>query len=333
MAAVSAVVLAIFIVELLFGLLLAFSPQTNVEWKGSITERFYTSDPLLGYKPEPGITATASKIVNGQAVYDVRYSIDDAGRRLTPASAADAAGPIVLFFGDSNMFGEGVEDDQTTPNQFALLAPQPVTVLNYGFSGYGPNQMLAMLEAGRLDPVVRDKDVIAIYGYIDGHIHRVIGGMNVVTWWAIDTPRYVRDDSGRPVYADSFARSRPVVNWFYAVFSRSRTVRYFGIDLPLRRKEHLLLTADVIRRSAEELKSRARSSRFYVLVWPTTSTSGLLREAFVGAPVEVLDYSTQWQQHDLRYEYPHDRHPTPAGHRLAAGLLSDDITVRPADDK
>ena len=89
----------------------------------------------------------------------------------------------MVFFGGSNTFGEGVEDNQTMPFFFAAAAPD-TAVYNYGFCGYGPQQMLALLEDHRIDPLIDGRDVIGVYLFIDAHVQRAVGSMVVVTTWA-----------------------------------------------------------------------------------------------------------------------------------------------------
>src|SRR5262245_16059324 len=77
-----------------------------------------------------------------QAVYEVEYAVDSFGRRITPVADTTSAKRAVLFFGDSFTYGEGVRGDETLPYYLGRVAPQ-YRPFNYGFSGYGPFDVLA----------------------------------------------------------------------------------------------------------------------------------------------------------------------------------------------
>jgi hypothetical protein len=290
---------------------------------GSYTTDFFVGDSLLGYGPAHGARATSKKEVDAVTIYDVVYTVDEMGRRVTPPPTIPG-GPLVLFFGCSNTFGEGVEDNETLPSSFAALVPS-ATVLNYGFCGYGPQQMLAMLEDGRLDAVVHDRDVIAIYMYIDAHVSRAVGSMVVTTTWGTDMPYYVMAGQNGLEHHGSFRSGRPVTNCFYALATRYRTFSHLGYDLPLRRESHFELTARIVEQAAAQLRERAASSRFYVILHPHVLTRDELVPHFDGSNVQVLDYLGLYDRKDEDFMIANDWHPTPLAYRTIAAALVRDL--------
>src|SRR3984957_9673624 len=84
----------------------------------------------------------------GRPIYSVNYTID---RDLLRQTLSCKKGSAIVFFGCSFTFGEGVNDDQTLPQNFANQLDRKVRVLNLGFSGYGPQQFLREEETGRFD--------------------------------------------------------------------------------------------------------------------------------------------------------------------------------------
>lgn len=101
----------------------------------------------LGWGPKaPGAYPT-EKRVDGKTIYRVTYTIDDDLLRHT---ATAAPGPVVAFFGDSNTFGDGLDDKDTLPQAFADLEPG-FDVVNLGFSAYSPAQALRELDVGLFD--------------------------------------------------------------------------------------------------------------------------------------------------------------------------------------
>ncbi len=115
-----------------------------------IGKGFQSSKPELGWgAADPGAyPARKSDPRTGSTIYDVTYTIDGLRLRKTDSTPE---GPTIAFLGDSFTFGEGVNDAETTPQAFADLIDRRLRVLNLGFRGYGPNQVLRALETGMFD--------------------------------------------------------------------------------------------------------------------------------------------------------------------------------------
>jgi len=123
--------------------------------------QYWIEDDELGYRPRPSIFTRARKEVNNKIVYDTEYTINSHGLRKT--KSAGMAQCNFLFFGGSRIFGEGLPDIQALPYQFSRKLNYNYNVLNYAFHGYGPHQMLRVLETGNLD---LSKGNVAIIFYL-----------------------------------------------------------------------------------------------------------------------------------------------------------------------
>jgi hypothetical protein len=125
---------------------------------------FFRSDPILGYRPQPGsYTVTYSKR-DGQQWRKLRINvtINVDGSRWT-GNSADPLKPSLFIFGDSFVFGEGVNDRQT----FSFLLQQAMPNFNvrlFAAPGYSLTQ--AFLNFERLKHEISDRDTI-IVGYGD----------------------------------------------------------------------------------------------------------------------------------------------------------------------
>ncbi len=163
------------------------STQPLTWFEGTYTHgQYYTVDPILGPAPKKNIVCTAIKKNSDETVYDVRYTIDGDGLRVTPKVPSDA--PICLFFGDSFTFGEGLNDMESLPAQVSVQSKLKVGAINFGFHGYGPQQALASLESGRVNEVVGGRAVKwAVYSTLPDHIFRTVGRYD----FNLGTPRYV----------------------------------------------------------------------------------------------------------------------------------------------
>ncbi len=155
----------------------------------------------LGYAPYPNRVVEAWKIVGSDRIYDVTYTIDSHGLRKTPGITASAAArSAFLFFGGSFTFGEGLNDDETLPYQFAKELRFTHPVVNFGFSGYGPHQMLRSIELGILNEVVSGPVQAAVYVALPGHVDRAAGKV----WWDPVGPKYELDFAGDGAVRGSF---------------------------------------------------------------------------------------------------------------------------------
>lgn len=92
-------------------------------------------DDRVGWSLRPGASSASPKII-----------VDDAGRRQTP-SPPNGVTTSIHAFGDSFLFGQGVDQDKIAPNLLAEQYRDQAAILNYAVSGYGLDQMVLRLEA------------------------------------------------------------------------------------------------------------------------------------------------------------------------------------------
>ena len=102
---------------------------------------------MVGWGPQRPGPFRATRSFNGRKVYDVTYTIDS---NLNRQTLAGEAGKGIAVFGNSFIFGEGLEDHQTLPQQLADLQQRRSPIYNLGFGAYNPAQALAQLQTGVL---------------------------------------------------------------------------------------------------------------------------------------------------------------------------------------
>ncbi|MCX8255626.1 hypothetical protein RHAL1_01436 [Beijerinckiaceae bacterium RH AL1] len=129
-------------VALLETVALAIEPRVEVLHPPGL----WGARPELGWGPQKPGAYPAEKKVDGKTIYKVTYTIDDDLLRHTTSGT----GPVVAFFGDSNTFGEGLDDKDTEAQAFADLVPG-FKVVNLGFSAYSPAQALREMQVGLFD--------------------------------------------------------------------------------------------------------------------------------------------------------------------------------------
>jgi hypothetical protein len=98
----------------------------------------------LGWSPiRPGAIHEKKVASDGRVIFDVTNTIDENLNRKVDSATR---GPTVAFFGDSFLFGAGLNDADTLPQIFADLTDRRFRVLNLAVTAYGPQQFLRALE-------------------------------------------------------------------------------------------------------------------------------------------------------------------------------------------
>ncbi|MBX3501684.1 MAG: SGNH/GDSL hydrolase family protein [Alphaproteobacteria bacterium] len=121
--------------------------------------------PLVGWLPQASTTVRALSRQGDRTIYDALYTIDADRRRVVPASNPD--GEVVIFLGDSFVFGDGVNDDETLPQQVALATGGRFRIVNFGVSGHSASQALTRLENGAVDAAIAGGKVRQVFLWFD----------------------------------------------------------------------------------------------------------------------------------------------------------------------
>lgn len=263
---------------------------------------FHIPDPLLGHRPQPNTQFRSRLRHDGKTIYEVTYTFDDKGLRISPPDPPEAEPNCVLFFGCSYTFGEGVNDQETMPYRVGLALQGRAGVRNLGFMGYGPHHMLAAIEGGFTDNLgCRPRH--AVLWTMEHHVVRAAGKW----WWDQEGPRYVREN-GAVVRRGSFGD----LPWTTAVWEwlrqRSPLVDAFR-DVNDRAAEDYLLYFAILEAAQHQLEVKYPGIRFHVLVW--------------NRPDDPEFFSKSWSQHQL------DPHLLS---RVLPGLVNDDRSLYMAPD-
>jgi hypothetical protein len=292
-----------------------------------IDPEYYQGHPLLGYGPKRGITSHAWKKLDGTTLYDVEYTIDELGRRVTPVVRREGRRRFLLFFGGSFMFGEGVGDRETLPF-FAGQQASREMPYNYGFHGYGPQQLLAELESDELRAEVTEGEGSLVYLFIDAHVNRAIGSMVVYTGWADAAPHYVLDGGGRPVRRGNFTTGRAPTALLYSIVGRSQVLKYFRLDVPfVITGRHMEFTARIFARASSLFQEQFGRGRFIVVIFPGSAHAARLARELRRVGVDRLDYSQLLDFEDAAHHIRHDYHPSARTYRLIADQLVQDLGI------
>ena len=292
--------------------------------EGTSALNFYEDVDDVGYIPWPDRSATARKVLDGQAIYDVTYTIGPDSFRVAPRPAGAEA--CVLNFGDSNTFGEGVNDDENYPWLLGQRGGGRIASHNFGVSGWGPHQMLAGLQSGRFARALDCKPTHAVYYFIPEQVARVAGR----TSWDTHGPRYALKD-GRLSREGNFdtpgLAARPAPDLDEGILTWRRLLGVDAMGTP----EEAELTAAVLIEAARELERLSPGTRLHVLFWKDArnplmdSLAARLTAAglVLHRPEAVIPgYATGWRQWVLN---PLDRHPNAAAHDRVADYIAREI--------
>jgi hypothetical protein len=240
-------------------------------------DNWINNDEVRGYAPAKNARVSSIATLGHEKIYDVIYTTDQYGLRVSPhdldkspASANNSEN--MVFFGCSCTFGEGVQDNETWPYLVEEKSGGKYKSYNFAMEGYGPHQMLRMLETGFIDTVHFDKKPkVAIYLALPQHIIRSACRYPSFIW-GVEGPRYALNLSGELEYTGKFndgtipkikflifkqlAKSHLIANsfWIKQLLGWNVTQRDEGTFIKI-----------VAR--AQKLFTQRYGGRFYVLLW------------------------------------------------------------------
>lgn len=323
--AVVTTVAFVMLVEGACGSLNAFTRPSDVAG-GDFFARGQRADPRLGTKLLPNVHVSHSRTFDGRTTYDVHYTTDDRGRRMTPQANPAAREAYLLFFGCSFTFGLGVEDDQTLPAEVAAAAPRH-HAYNYALGGYGSHQMLAQLRDDALRSEIPEPTGLAVYTFIDHHVDRVSGKSDAAWGAHWDGPYFSLDDDGRLVDGGGFRWGRPVRSFINYAVSRSHTARFVRRSFPPVTDASFDLTAQVIVAARDAYVAKFGNDAFYVVFYPRSFRAAAMIARLENAGVKTLDYSQLFEGRGKEVYLPSDSHPSAVGNRVVAERLVADLGI------
>ena len=285
----------------------------------------------FGSQPRPGEFRARKLASDGELIYDVNYTIDSNGFRVTPQFEGVAKRSF-NFLGDSFTFGEGVQDQETMAyfvGDESRKAGKPVTVKNFGMSGGGVNQALAILQS-KLPIDARTHFMLTT----PWHASRAA----CADFFTLGSPKYVLGSSGEAI-RDGYCRS------FAWVEHSPKAVRGFITSSNIFKlmQDSLFVISDQDKQielylGILETAAKAISSRGETLVvgfikadesWFVGSYDNeKIAKKIKDMGINVIDMTLSKRNEDLpRSFYLHelDKHPTAAANLQRARLLLEEL--------
>lgn len=231
--------------------------------------------------------------------------------------------------GGSFVFGIGLEDEQTLP--WLLNKSQlKYRVYNLGFSGYGPNDLLARALNHFLFPSGGPKKGVAVYVF-NSHFDRALNTMEVVAEWASHMSAVGEISPGKFKYLGQFEEVYPLRTKVYKWFWNRFIVQYFRLNWPIYTDERYDYVGRMIAALREEYwQSTSRENEFYVVFYPHPIDSfdrQKMRQALEKQKIYFLDYSVHDISHltDKPAVIKYDGHPNELANQIFSQLLIKDL--------
>ncbi len=303
------------------------------------SDPYYVDDDVLGVVPTRGVEARSTRLEHGKLLYDVNYTIDSNGLRAAPPVQPSPVASI-LFFGCSFTFGEGLQDAETIPYQVGLQSEGRYKIYNFGFHGYGPNQMLAYIESGRMQHIVDTPPRFAIYQALPDHVARVAGKVP----YGKHSPRYQLDSDGSVHQHGHFNDGQVSLSPFRAhlrgQLRKSAIFRTLENLQPRTNAQDVQLLLATVRESRDLLEKDYPGIEFRVILWRNFANEEPLyqelRKGFaqLNIPVDLVDtilpdYRTNPEKYLLSLG---NGHPNALADRLIAQYVTAKVLSRNPGD-
>jgi hypothetical protein len=262
-----------------------FSPKMEVNnillgSGGSSTKLPYypfPCDDIRGYAMPKGTRIESIATFGHEKVYDVNYTSNRYGLRISPHDVNKFADlpkdyQNIVIFGCSCTFGVGVNDNEAWPYLIEEQSRGKYRTYDFALGGYGPQQMLRMLQTGFIDTVnMKKKPVAAIYLAITDHIARSACKYNYFIW-DINGPRYELNSPNKLEYAGKFNDSltSKIKFWFFRKLAKSYLIsnsnwikNLLGWNINRGDEERYI---QIVLQS-KEIFTKRYGGKFYVILW------------------------------------------------------------------
>jgi len=179
---------------------------------------------------------------------------------------------------------------------------------------------------------VVEKDGIGIYVFLWSHIRRVIGDMRIYTGWGHTMPFYTIEDD-EVVRKGNFANGRWFTSWMYEMLYKSYLIQYSGLNFPINTtQEHLVITAEIIKKAKQLYAQQFKNENFYVLIHPSdwTDFEATHKVSFLKLleerSIDYMDYSEAFPL-DHEHVIVGDGHPNALAYEKLSKLIISDLNI------
>ncbi len=290
-------------------------------------------DAVLGWRPTPSQVSRGIATLDGEVLFDVSYSIDAAGHRISPPDRGTDIEGCLWFFPDSFVFGHGVEDREAFPYQVGVKTGGRFRVVNFSVGGYGAEHMLAAIERGELASAAPCNPTHIFYSAVPDHIPRAAGK----TSFSIRGPRYHIGSDGALEYLGTPFAAPDMPQWqkrLIGQLSKSRVYSAIAGRPPATTDADTELYFAIVTKAFRRMEERWPGAKRHVIVWGDIHDFYARgQKAFhdglpaSGVTTHFIDqilpgYSTNHVKYSIhRFEL----HPNALAHEMVASYLAEHV--------
>ncbi len=235
------------------------------------SEMFYTisgarkiKDPVYGYIYPPNSQRHETVMYSDSLLLTATYTFDTFGRRYTPQKF-DHKHISTLFFGCSFTYGDGVNDAETLPSQYAALDTIS-NVYNYALDGWGPQQTLQQLTHRDLVAETHSDTALGIYVWIDDHLRRAALFKSHYLGWTQYFPCFILDKDSL-IYKGNFEKVFPLKGLMFELMDHG--IFFRNMDIPSQETAaDYELSCAILKESQKAFQHQFRSGKFIVFLYP-----------------------------------------------------------------
>lgn len=280
-----------------------------------------TRDSTLGSALLKDTVFTHAYVINDSLIYKQYYHTDEFRRRVNPPSYPDSNyTEFAMVTGCSFAFGYGLNERETL--SFFLDSITGKRGHNYGVSGHGTQQTLALLQSRNLRQEINEENGVLIHLFIDDHIKRLIGSRRLIKLWALHFP-YYHLENGELKRDGSFWTGRHLTTRFYRAISQSAFLDLFDIDIPWWVSDNdMELFGAVLEESQREFLQQYPNGKFLVVIGPNSLLAERAVSVLEEKDVKVLDLSSLLDKDRKRYKiHWTEAHPNANYYREVAAAI------------
>ncbi len=284
------------------------------------------SHPILGKKTSENSKYIERRYAGEELVFSYTHTTNEFGWRNVTGKDSLISKEAVLFFGCSYTYGLGVEDDETTASQLQSSVGSEYSVFNFAGNGYGPHQMLAILENDLEEEAIADKRPrVAIFQALQDHLSRITGE----AVWDLQGPNYELTENNELVYSGAF--NTQVKAGFKKLVAKSFLLRRIFLGQTQISDHEIDLMAHIVKNSSDLFEEKY-DGKFYVILWEEKvrgkENYQKLYEKLVElglTVIEIKDILPDYYPQSPTYFIEGDNHPNAHAYHLISEYIKQNI--------